>query len=129
MTRFFMQIIISNNSKKPIYEQISEEIVKAIMNGEINGGDSLPSMRKLAQELQVSVITTKRAYEELESKGFIHSMVGKGSFVSEQNIEILRERKKKNIEDQLASIASVCKNLDIPLEELIEMVKLTYEED
>ncbi|MFP3322679.1 GntR family transcriptional regulator [Planococcus sp. SIMBA_160] len=122
-----MQIIISNNSKKPIYEQIADEIIRAIMNGDIDSGEPLPSMRKLAQELQVSVITTKRAYEELEAKGFIHSMVGKGSFVSEQNIELLKERKRKKIEEQLFEIAENSKTVDISLEELIEMMTLMYE--
>lgn len=124
-----MQIIISNNSKKPIYEQIADEIIRAIMNGDIDSGEPLPSMRKLAQELQVSVITTKRAYEELEAKGFIHSMVGKGSFVSEQNIELLKERKRKKIEEQLLEIAENSKTVDISLEELIEMMTLMYEEE
>lgn len=122
-----MQIIISNNSKKPIYEQIADEIIRAIMNGDLDSGEPLPSMRKLAQELQVSVITTKRAYEELEAKGFIHSMVGKGSFVSEQNIELLKERKRKKIEEQLSEIAENSKSVDISLGELIEMMTLMYE--
>lgn len=122
-----MQIIISNNSKKPIYEQIADEIIRAIMNGDIDSGEPLPSMRKLAQELQVSVITTKRSYEELEAKGFIHSMVGKGSFVSAQNIELLKERKRKKIEEQLLEIAKNSKTVDISLEELIEMMTLMYE--
>lgn len=124
-----MQIIISNKSKKPIYEQISDEIIQAIMKGELNKGDLLPSIRKLAKELQISVITTKRAYEELEAKGFIYSVVGKGSYISEQNIESLREQKKNNIEDQVSIITENCKGLGISLEELIRMITLSYKED
>ena len=85
-----MQIIISNISKDPIYEQITNQIKSAILAGELQEGEAIPSMRNLAKELQISVITTKRAYEELEKAGFIYSIVGKGSFVSEQNLEFIR---------------------------------------
>src|SRR5690625_7602338 len=95
-----MQIIISNSSKEPIYEQITDQIKSSILSGELQEGDAIPSMRRLAKDLQISVITTKRAYEELEKAGFIYSMVGKGSFVAEQNLEVIREKKLKVIEEQ-----------------------------
>ena len=86
-----MDIIISNSSGEPIYQQISQQIKAQIMSGELKEGDLLPSMRNLAVELRISVITTKRAYEDLEREGFIESYTGKGSFVKAQNAELLRE--------------------------------------
>ncbi len=91
-----MQITITNTSKEPIYEQISAQIKKLILLGDLKQGDALPSMRQLAKDLRVSIITTKRAYEELEKDGFINSIVGRGSFVAEQNIETMKEEKLKN---------------------------------
>ena len=96
-----MQIIISNSSKEPIYEQITNQIKSSIISGNLKEGEALPSMRQLAKDLQISVITTKRAYEELEKAGFIYSIVGKGSFIAEQNLDVMRERKLKAIEEQL----------------------------
>lgn len=88
-----MQVIISNQSKEPIYRQIYAQIKKQILTNELKPGESLPSMRQLAKDLNISVITTKRAYEELENDGFIYSIVGKGSFVCEQNNEMILEGK------------------------------------
>jgi len=96
-----MQILISHNSKEPIYEQIVKQIKKSILASELPAGFALPSMRNMAKDLDVSVITTKRAYEELEKAGLIYSIVGKGSFVAEQNIEMMKERKQKIFEEQL----------------------------
>ena len=96
-----MQIIISNSSEKTIYEQITMQIKNMIINGELKPGDALPSMRFLAKELHISVITTKRAYEELERGGFIYSVVGKGSFVKSTNMELLKEEKLRLIEEYL----------------------------
>lgn len=92
-----MQITITNTSKEPIYEQISAQIKKLILLGDLKQGDALPSMRQLAKDLRVSIITTKRAYEELEKDGFINSIVGRGSFVAEQNIETMKEEKLKQL--------------------------------
>ena len=92
-----MNIIISNSSNKPIYEQITDQIRQMIMNGELRPGEPLPSMRFLAKELRISVITTKRAYEELERDGFICTQVGKGSFVADSNQEIVREAQLREI--------------------------------
>ncbi|QPQ28864.1 GntR family transcriptional regulator [Lysinibacillus sp. JNUCC 51] len=124
-----MQIIISNSSKEPIYEQIYTQIKKLILLGELQEGQSLPSMRQLAKDLEISVITTKRAYEELEKNGFIYSIVGKGSFISEQNKEMMRERKVKVIEENLLIAIQNAKEMNIGLTELKEMLILLYSED
>lgn len=124
-----MQIIISNNSKDPIYEQIYIQIKKHILTNEIQAGHSLPSMRQLAKDLDISVITTKRAYEELEKNGFIYSIVGKGSFVSEQNNEMIKERKMKVIEEQLLTAIQNSKEIGIDLKELMELLTMLYKEE
>ena len=123
-----MQILISHNSKEPIYEQIYNQIKKCILSGEVPAGYSLPSMRLLAKEIEVSVITTKRAYEELEKSGLIYSVVGKGSFVSEQNREMIIERKRKIIEEQLTTAIQNSKEIGLTLHELKELLSLLYEE-
>src|SRR5699024_3495397 len=119
-----MQIIISNSSKEPIYEQITDQIKSSILSGELQEGDAIPSMRRLAKDLQISVITTKRAYEELEKDGFIYSMVGKGSFVAEQNLGIIREKKLKVIEEQLGAVITNSREIGLSLEELQELLEI-----
>lgn len=123
-----MQIIISNSSKEPIYEQITNQIKSAILTGELMEGSAIPSMRNLAKDLQISVITTKRAYEELEKAGFIYSIVGKGSFVSEQNLEVIREKKLKVIEEQLSAIITNSREIGLSFDELQQLLKILYEE-
>lgn len=123
-----MNIIISNYSKEPIYEQITNQIRAYILSGELKEGEALPSIRNLAKNLQVSVITTKRAYEELESEGLIYSIVGKGSFVAEQNIELIKEKKLRAIEEQLSAVIVNSKEIDLTLAELIELMTILYEE-
>ncbi|WP_100399049.1 GntR family transcriptional regulator [Bacillus sp. FJAT-44742] len=123
-----MQIIISNSSKEPIYEQITNQIKSSILSGEIQEGEAIPSMRQLAKDLQISVITTKRAYEELEKEGFIYSIVGKGSFVAEQNLEIIREKKLKVIEEQLTAVITNSREIGLSLDELHQLLDLLYEE-
>ena len=123
-----MQIIISNSSKEPIYEQITNQIKSSILAGELQEGAAIPSMRKLAQDLHISVITTKRAYEELEKEGFIYSIVGKGSFVAEQNIEVIREKKLKVIEEQLIAVITNSKEMGLSLDELHQLIGILYEE-
>ncbi len=113
-----MNIIISNSSGRPIYEQIAEQIKNMVMSGALKAGDSLPSMRLLAKELRISVITTKRAYEELEREGFIVSYTGKGSFVAEQNMEIIREQQQREIEGLLSRAARLARGTGVSLEEL-----------
>ena len=124
-----MKIIISNSSEDPIYEQIIKQIKNQIINGELDEEELLPSIRKLARELGISVITTKRAYEELEKEGFIDTVGGKGCFVSSQNKEFLREKKMKIIEDKLAIAVSEAKSLGISLMDLNEILTLLYSED
>ena len=123
-----MDIIISNSTGEPIYTQITNQIKNMIMNGELKEGDALPSMRNLAAQLRISVITTKRAYEDLERDGFIESYTGKGSFVKAQNTELLREENLRQIESMLISATEKAKKSNISLEELKEMLELIYEE-
>lgn len=123
-----MQILISHNSKEPIYEQIVQQIKKAILANDIAAGYALPSMRNMAKDLDVSVITTKRAYEELEKMGLIYSVVGKGSFVSEQNKEMILERKQKVIEEQLSQAIENGKEIGLNLNDIQALVALLYEE-
>lgn len=121
-----MDIIISNSSGDPIYEQIYSQIKAAIMNGALKEGDALPSMRVLAQQLRISVITTKRAYEELERDGFIESYTGRGSFVKKQNAEFLREEILKQTEALLEEACSKAKQGGMTLDEMREMLEIIY---
>lgn len=121
-----MNIIIRNTSGQPIYEQIVSQIKALIISGELQEGDMLPSMRLLAKELRISVITTKRAYEELEREGFIISQTGKGSFVAGQNMELVREAQLQKIEQQLTQAVTLAQSSGISLEELQEMLALLY---
>lgn len=123
-----MQIIISNSSKEPIYEQIFKQIQTKILSGELKEGAALPSIRQLAKDLRISVITTKRAYEELEKAGFIYLIVGKGSFVAEQNLDIIREKKLQVIEEQISAVISNSKEIGLSYEELQDLLNLLYEE-
>ena len=122
-----MRIIISNQTREPIYEQISTQIKKQVLTNELPAGEPLPSMRQLAKDLGVSVITTKRAYEELEKRGYIYSVVGKGSFISEQNKETILERKMNVIEEQLSAAILNSKEIGIELSELEELLRTLYE--
>ena len=124
-----MDIIISNASGKPIYEQITEQIKEQIMSGELNEGDPLPSMRALAQQLRISIITTKRAYEELEREGFIESFTGKGSFVAARNRELFREENLRQIEQSLTLAVGKAKLCGFSYEELSEILKMLFEGD
>ncbi|MDQ0176362.1 GntR family transcriptional regulator [Bacillus chungangensis] len=124
-----MGIIISNTSKDPIYQQIITQIKEMVFKGELKEGDALPSIRQLAKDLQISVITTKRAYEELEKEGFIISVVGKGSFIAGQNKELLKERRLKIMEEKMIEIIEESKLLNISIDELSDMLHLLYRED
>lgn len=124
-----MRIIISNASPDPIYEQIVRQIKNQIIAGDLGEGDALPSIRKLAQELQISVITTKRAYEELEREGFINTVGGKGTFVAAQNQEFLREKKMKMVEEKLAEAVNEARVLGIDLKDLNRMLQLLFNEE
>jgi GntR family transcriptional regulator len=122
-----MDIIISNASGKPIYEQITSQIKTMILNGTLQEGEALPSMRLLAKELRISVITTKRAYEDLERDGFIETVTGRGSFVAGKNLDFVREEHLRMIEDKLQDAVKLAKTAGISPGELIEILKLLYD--
>ena len=124
-----MDIILHNTGDKPIYEQIADQIKEQIMTGALAAGDALPSMRLLAKELRISVITTKRAYEELERDGFLENVPGKGCFVAPQNRELLREAQLRRVEDILTQAVDEARKGGIPLEELQELLNLLYQGD
>ena len=123
-----MDIIISNNADSPIYEQIKEQIKLQILNGDLKEGDALPSMRLLAKELRISVITTKRAYEELEREGFIESFTGKGSFVKAMNKDVVKENLIYEIETLLEEVIEKAVIARLSYEELNQILKLLYDE-
>ncbi len=123
-----MNIIISNSSAIPLYEQIENQIKSQILNGELPGDFPLPSIRSLAKELKVSIITTKRAYEELEKEGYIVTVAGKGSFVCGQSTERLKEAALFEMESKLEEIIIQAKKMGISLEECIEIFKSIYME-
>jgi len=123
-----VRIIISNSSSEPIYEQIARQIKAEIIAGNLEEGAALPSIRALAHDLQVSVITTKRAYDELERGGFLDSVGGKGTFVAAQNPAFLREKRMNVVEEKLAAAVAEARLLGVGLDELTEMLHLLYEE-
>ncbi|QHZ47117.1 MULTISPECIES: GntR family transcriptional regulator [unclassified Bacillus (in: firmicutes)] len=122
-----MNIIISNASDEPIYLQIVNQLKEQIVKGALSETQPLPSIRNLAKELKISVITTKRAYDELEKEGFIVTVAGKGSYVAAINKDMLRETKIKMIEEKMAEAVSQAKLVGLTYEELEEMLKLLYE--
>jgi GntR family transcriptional regulator len=123
-----LNIIISNSSGVPIYEQIKEQIKGSILNGELEEHGALPSIRALAQELRISVITTKRAYEDLERDGFIYTLPGKGSFIAAQNKELVKEAQMRIIEEKFTEAIEVSKYINLSLEDLMEILKVLFEE-
>ena len=123
-----MDIIISNSSGVALYEQIEEQIKSQIMTGELAEGDALPSMRVLAKDLKISIITTKRAYEDLERDGFIYSVTGKGSFVKGINGDIVKENMKFAIQELLESAVDKAILGKVSLDEVREMLELLYED-
>lgn len=124
-----MNIIISNSSEKPLYEQIVGQIKNLIMTGALQEGDALPSMRQLAKDLRISVITTKRAYEELEREGFIITSTGRGSFVKGSNMELLKELQLKQLEETLQSCVDLAKQSGISMAEVMDIIALLFEEE
>ena len=124
-----MNIIISNSSGKPIYEQITAQLKGQIMNGTLKPGEALPSIRALAKDLRISVITTKRAYEELERAGYLVTVAGKGSFVAQQNLELMREAHLTEIESHLRAAAGLARSCGLTRAELEEMLELQWEEE
>lgn len=123
-----MEIILSNASSKPIYEQIALQIKEHIMKGELKANDPLPSMRKLAKDLHVSIITTQRAYEELSKDGFIDIVSAKGAFVSIQNKDFIIEENRRRIEKLLSDACELAKQNGITVEELLQTLQLIFKE-
>ena len=124
-----MTILIDNRSGLPIYEQIVTQIREQILSGELGPDAALPSIRALAKDLRISVITTKRAYEELEQAGFLYTVAGKGCFVSEKNPELLREENLRKIEEHLGEIRRLAARCGLTREELLEMLHVMEEEE
>ncbi|SRR5690554_7262095 len=124
-----MRILISNSSEDPIYTQIYNQVKTSILKGDLDQGEALPSIRALAKDLHISVITTKRAYDELEKDGFLETIQGKGTFVAIQNIELVKEQKLKMIEDLLNLVVMESKSLGLDYKEIIEMLTILYRED
>ena len=123
-----MQIYLSNSGQEPIYAQITRQIKQQILSGQLHEGDALPSIRLLAKELRISVITTKRAYDDLEKEGFIVTIPGKGSFVSEKNTEFVREEQLRKVEEHIQLAVEYGKTSGISLEEMQGIMKMLYEE-
>ena len=122
-----MDIIIRNTGEVPIYDQITRQIKSLILKGELREGEALPSMRLLARELRISVITTKRAYEELEREGFLTTVPGKGCFVAPHNLELVREDALRRAEEHLGAAVEVARTAGITLEELMQTLTILYE--
>ena len=123
-----MQIYLSNSGQEPIYAQITRQIKQQILSGALHPGDALPSIRLLAKELRISVITTKRAYEELERDGFLENVPGKGCFVAPQTRELLREAQLRRVEEKLTQAIEEARRGAVSLEELKEMLTELYQE-
>ena len=122
-----MDIIISSNTSKPIYEQITMQIKALIMSGELSTGTPLPSMRALAKSIHVSVITVQKAYDDLQRDGFIETTVGRGSFVAAQNKGFIQEEQQRMAEEHLLEAAEIGRSNGIPVEKLVELLKLFYQ--
>lgn len=123
-----MNIIISNSCNKPIYEQIKEQIKNKIVSNELKIGEQLPSIRILAKDLRISVITTKNAYEELEKEGYVETIPGKGVYVANKNIELIREEQLQKIEDLIDTAVSIAKISNISKKEVENILDILYEE-
>lgn len=124
-----MEIIISSNTSKPIYEQITSQIKALIMSGELETGEPIPSMRALAKSLHVSVITVQKAYEDLQRDGFIETTVGRGSFVSARNKDFYQEEQQRQAEEHLKAAADIGRTSGPPLDKLTELLSIFYEEE
>ena len=123
-----MDIIIRNAGDKPIYEQITDQIKSQILSGALREGEALPSMRVLARDLRISVITTKRAYEELEREGFITTVPGKGCFVAQRDLELVREDARRRVEEHLTRAVETARAGGVSREEVLSALELLYED-
>ena len=124
-----MKMIISNSSSVPIYEQIKKTIINQILEGELDEDELLPSIRVLAQDIKISAMTIKKAYDELEKEGYLKSIQGKGTFVAPKNTEIAKEQAQKDIEDYIEKIVAISNRFEIDENDVIEMFKIIYGED
>ena len=124
-----MNIIISNSSNAPIYEQIKEQIKSKLISNELKPGDLLPSIRNLAKDLRISVITTKNAYEELEREGYVETIPGKGTYIASKNVEIIKEEQMRKIENLIDTAVSIAKISKITKEEIKDILDILYEEE
>lgn len=123
-----MKIIICNNSSIPVYEQIKNEIIDQIMNGELTEGMILPSIRHLAMDIKISIMTIKKAYDELEKEGYIISVQGKGTFVTTKNVELVKEQAKKEIEKHVLKTVEISKQFQIEKQQILDLFDFLYEE-
>ena len=123
-----MELIIRNTSSQPIYDQIASQIKAQIISGALAPGDALPSIRGLAKDLKISVITTKRAYDELETQGFLNTVAGKGCFVAEKNLQLVREGRLKELEAHLAAAAELAESCGVSSEEVLETLRTLLKE-
>ena len=124
-----MKILISNTSDAPLYQQIKEQIIDAILKGELVEGDPLPSIRAFANDLKVSVLTIRRVYDDLEKEGFVNSQVGIGTFVSTSNVELLRDSKRRLVEQKMLEMIQTAKSLGITQQELNDMNNILFKEE
>ncbi len=124
-----MKMIISNSSSVPIYEQIKKSIINQILEGELNEDELLPSIRVLAQDIKISAMTIKKAYDELEKEGYLKSIQGKGTFVAPKNTGLAKEQAQKDIEKYIEKIVTISNRFEIDEKDVIEMFKMIYEED
>ncbi len=124
-----MDIIISNSSNVPLYEQVKEQIKNKIVSNELKAGELLPSIRSLAKDLRISVITTKNAYDELEREGYVETIQGKGTYVSNKNTELIKEEQLQKIENLIEMAVSIAKISNISKKEIEEMLNILYEEE
>ena len=124
-----MELIIRNTTSQPIYEQIFSQIKSQIVSGTLRPGEALPSIRALAKDLKISVITTKRAYDELEAQGFLTTVAGKGCFVAEKNLDLIRERQLQELEQHLDAAAELARACGVTPQELQEMLRILLEGD
>lgn len=123
-----MDIIISNSSGIPLYEQVKEQVKNKIVSNELKTGDLLPSIRSLAKDLRISVITTKNAYEELEKEGYVETVPGKGTYVANKNAELIKEEQLQKIESLIDTAISIAKLTDISKDEIKDMIDILYSE-
>ena len=124
-----MKIVISNTSDMPLYKQIEDQIIDAILKGDLSEGETLPSIRSLANDLKVSVLTIRRVYDDLEKDGFVNWQVGIGTFVSAGNVELLRDSKRRLVEQKMLDMIQTAKALGITQQELNDMMNILFEEE